>query len=69
MNNNENKKSGEALNDDALDKVTGGGYKEDLVRFLEENCRCCCHFSKGCPYDGPYYYAKEYGFTPCPDKA
>lgn len=66
--NNENKKGNEALPDEALDQVAGGGLKEDRVKFLKENCWCCCHFRNDCPCN-LLERVKKYGFTPCPDKA
>ena len=60
-------KNGE-LTDEELDQVAGGGFKEDRIKFLEENCWCCCHFRNDCHCD-MFEHVKNYGFTPCPDKA
>lgn len=68
MGDNENKRASGALPDEALDAVAGGGFKEDRIKFLEENCWCCCHFRNDCPCDSLFDYWKKNGFTPCPDK-
>ena len=60
--------SGEELTDEELEAVAGGGLKEDRVKFLKENCWCCCHFRNDC-HCNLLDRVKKYGFTPCPDKA
>lgn len=70
MNDSENKKTMEALSDEALDKVAGGARPTEAWDiFMQNYCNVCCHKNKDCPHDGPLFRIMKYGYTPCPDKA
>ena len=64
-----NNKSFEALDDEALDAVTGGEKANIPNRFKENNCMVCCHFNVDCPYGGSFFGYIKWGDTLCPGKA
>ncbi len=64
------------LDDEALEKVSGGGDDQDymnrIVRFVQENCYSCYrNFFGTCPYGSNEDAFKELGSNPyakCPCK-
>ena len=71
MENNENKKTPEVLDDETLGEVTGGGELTDW-KIFQHNCMDCCHNpqrNNDCPYGFPLHGFTELKDTSCPSKA